>query len=105
MSQPNLIVMPGDGAANPFTIPGTSRTYTCTVGSAISVVGEDANVLRSKGWVRCGPGTRITRSGATTARPTHPEIAEGFVDSTVGAVVIFAGPVSGWRNPVTGASA
>jgi hypothetical protein len=97
--------MPGDGAANPFTIPGTNRTYRCTAGSAISVVGEDANILRSQGWIAAGPGTRIVHSGATTARPTHPDSGEAFVDTTVNAIVIWGGPVTGWRNPATGASA
>ena len=51
MSLPNQIVMPADGAPNPFTIPGTSRTYRCSAGSSISVVGDDAIILRNAGWV------------------------------------------------------
>jgi hypothetical protein len=51
MSLPNLIVMPADGAQSPFTIPGTTRRYSCTAGAAISVPGEDATIMRGMGWV------------------------------------------------------
>jgi hypothetical protein len=105
MSLPNLVVMPGDGAENPFTIPGTARKYSCTAGSAISVVGEDAAILRNVGWIGAGPGTRITHSGPTTARPTPDLPGEGYVDTTVNAIVIWGGPKTGWLNAATGASA
>jgi hypothetical protein len=99
--------MPGDGAANPFTIPGTTRTYSCTAGSAISVVGEDATLLRGQGWVAAGPGTPIKHTGPTTSRPTAPTVMMGevYIDTTENIAVIYGGPKTAWMNVATGASA
>ena len=83
MSLPTLVVMPADGAANPFVIPGTTRQYSCTAGSAITVPGEDANILRSQGWVAAGPGTTIKHVGATSSRPKSPDFAgEAYLDTS-----------------------
>jgi len=104
MSLPTLMCMPGDGAVNPFTIPGTTRTYTCTAGSAILVPEEDANLLRSQGWVAAGPGAVVKRAGPTSTRPATPFVGEIQIDTTENLAVIYAGPKTGWLNVATGAS-
>jgi hypothetical protein len=106
MSLPTEIVMPGDGAANPFTIPGTSRRYSCSAGSAITVPGEDAQMLRSQGWVGA-KNAQMVGEGPTSARPASYYMLAGqtFNDSTVGATVIYGGPKTGWLNSLTGAPA
>ena len=104
MSLPTLIVMPADGAANPFVIPGTTRQYSCTAGFAITVPGEDAQILRGQGWVAAGPGTSIRHTGPTTARPTPDLAGEGYIDTTLNILAIYAGPKTGWLNAATGAS-
>lgn len=104
MSLPNQIVMPADGAPNPFTIPGTSRTYRCTAGASIAVVGDDAIVLRNAGWVSAS-GAAIVGSGATSGRPTAALVGQAYCDTTIGALVIYAGKKTGWLHHATGASA
>ena len=103
MSLPNQIVMPADGAPNPFTIPGTTRTYRCATGASISVVGDDAIILRNAGWVSAS-GAAILGSGATSARPSNALIGQAYNDTTVGALVIYAGKAAGWLHHATGAS-
>jgi hypothetical protein len=102
-----MVVMPGDGAPSPFTIPGTARTYTCSSGSAITVPGEDGIVLQNHNWVGLGAGLAGKWSaGPTTARPTVPNLAIGHVhiDTTENLAVIYGGPVTGWMNIATGAT-
>ena len=103
MSLPNQIVMPADGAPNPFTIPGTARGYKCAPGGAISVVGDDAMVLRNAGWVSAS-GAAVIGSGATSGRPTNPLIGQAYNDTSVGGLVIYAGPKTGWLHHATGTS-
>ncbi len=104
MSLPNQIVMPADGAANPFTIPGTTRKYSCAAGAAISVVGDDALVLLNNGWIG-GSSLNVVGSGATAARPAKPQPGNSYNDTTVGGLVIYAGSKTGWVHHSTGASA
>lgn len=106
MSLPTEIIMPGDGAANPFTIPGTSRRYSCSAGSAITVPGEDAQMLRMQGWVGA-KNARMRGEGPTSARPASYDMLQGqtFNDTTVGALVIYGGPKTGWLNSLTGVAA
>jgi hypothetical protein len=104
MSLPSQIVMPADGAPNPFTIPGTTRTYRCAAGSSLSVVGDDAIILRNAGWVSAS-GAAIIGSGPTSVRPSNPIIGQAYNDTTIGAIVIYGGPKTGWLNHSTGASA
>ena len=104
MSLPNQIVMPADGAPNPFTIPGTTRAYRCSPGSSISVVGDDAIILRNAGWVSAS-GATIVGSGATSGRPIKALIGQAYNDTTIGALVIYAGKKTGWLHHATGASA
>lgn len=107
MGLPNLIVMPGDGAANPYTIPGTTRRYQCAAGATISVPGEDANILCSIGWV-CGAFQKVGASGAlasgTTAQRPTTGISPGatYNDTTVGAMIVWGGPKTGWLHHITG---
>jgi hypothetical protein len=106
MSLPTEIVMPGDNAANPFVIPGTSRSHTCTAGSAITVPGEDAILLKGQGWVGAH-NALILGPGPTSSRPVAGLAlkGQGYMDTTIDAVVVYGGPVTGWLNPFTGASA
>jgi hypothetical protein len=108
--------MPADGAFSTsgvakYTIPGTTRTYTCALGSAISVVGEDAEIMRTQGWVGV-QNAKMKYSGPTTNRPGSPGAVDSiiyqgqaYLDTTVNAVVIYGGPKTGWLNAATGASA
>jgi hypothetical protein len=100
MSLPNQIIMPADGAPNPFTIPGTARTYKCSARSSISVVGDDATILCNVGWVSVGNAALIG-SGATSGRPANALIGQAYNDTTVGGL---AGPRTGWLHHATGAS-
>jgi hypothetical protein len=104
MGLPTEIVMPGDGAANPFKIPtvGPSRTYSCAAGSAITVPGEDAQMLRMQGWVGA-KNAQMLGEGPTSARPAYVLQGQTFNDSTVGPLVVYAGPKTGWLNSLTGA--
>ena len=106
MSLPNQVVMPGDGAPTTFTIPGTTRSYTCAAGAAISVVGEDAFELRNAGWVGLAPGAAFQGAGTTTNRPTLQKgnIGSYYIDTTLNIVIVYGGPVSGWLNAATGVS-
>jgi hypothetical protein len=104
MSLPNQIVMPADGAPNPFTIPGTSRTYRCATAASISVVGDDALILRNAGWVGASRAT-VVGAGPTSGRPTAALIGQAYNDTTAGALVIYGGPRTGWLHHTTGASA
>ncbi len=104
MSLPNQIVMPADGAPNPFTIPGTTRAYRCAAGSAISVVGDDAMILRNVGWVGASAAA-IIGSGATSGRPGKAIVGQAYHDTTVGGLVLYAGAKAGWLHHSTGASA
>jgi hypothetical protein len=103
MSLPNQIIMPADGAPNPFSIPGTTRAYKCAAGSAISVVGDDALVLRNVGWVSAS-GAAIIGSGATSGRPVSALVGQAYNETTIGALVIYAGKKAGWLHHATGAS-
>src|SRR5271157_2213847 len=103
MSLPNQVIMPADGAPNPFTIPGTTRTYRCSAGASISVVGDDAIILRNVGR---GSASRavILGAGPTAGRPTNPLIGQAYHDTIVGGIVLYGGPKAGWLHHNTGAS-
>jgi hypothetical protein len=110
MGLPLEIVMPGDGAllngatGAVFTIPTVGRgwTYSCAAGSAIEVPGEDAQMLRSQGWVGA-KNAQILAEGPTSARPTYVLQGQAFTDTTIGATVVYGGPKTGWLHYVTGA--
>jgi hypothetical protein len=102
MSWPTEIVMPADNAANPFTIPGTTRTYSCAAGSVITVPGEDALMLRSQGWVGAAHAL-IIGTGPTSARPKYLFQGQAYMDTTLGRIVLYGGPKTGWLNYFTGA--
>lgn len=108
MSLPTETIMPGDGAANPFTIPvpfgARSRTYSCAAGSAITVAGEDAQLLRCQGWVGA-KNAQMLGEGPTSGRPVYVLQGQTYLDATVGALLVFGGPRSGWLNALTGAPA
>jgi hypothetical protein len=115
MGLPSIFVMPADGAyfvpGGPavFVVPGTSRRYTCAAGSAISVQREDATIMCSAGWVSGEfnkPGaTGAAAEGTTAQRPTTGIFANStFIDTTVGALIVYGGPQTGWLNAITGAS-
>jgi hypothetical protein len=103
MSLPNQIIMPADGAPNPFTIPGTARTYKCAAGASISVVGDDAMILRNVGWVSANSAA-VIGAGATSGRPKNALVGQAYNDTSAGGLVIYAGPKTGWLHHATGAS-
>lgn len=86
------------GANAPTTIVLLGRTYTCAVGSVITVPDADALMLMANGWCRSAQGT-----GATAARPSNPNVGFEFYDTTVGGNVIWNG--KNWINHATGATA
>jgi hypothetical protein len=96
---PNLRVMPTATSPNPFTIPGTTRKYTGTVGSFVDVPDFDASILVGAGWVTSTP--RTSQVGATAARPLNPSRNQQFLDTTVGAILIADG-AGNWLHSVTG---
>lgn len=96
------IAIPGDGAANPFTIPGTARKYSCASGSSIQIPAGDADMLSSHGWIAIGGGV-ISSAGGTSQRPRAPMRNQIFLDFDLGEIVAWAGPVAGWVD-ITGAS-
>lgn len=103
MSTVFKLIMPGDRAVNPFTVPGTNRKYVCAGGANILVPDYDADLMTSsEGWVNS-----LTKStaGPTSARPINPQIGMTFNDTTIGAAVTYAGPKTGWLHHATGASA
>jgi hypothetical protein len=104
MSLPNQVIMPADGAPNPFTIPGATRTYRCSPGASITVVGDDAIILRNVGWLSAS-GAAVIGSGSTSGRPANALIGQAYNDTTIGALVIYGGPKTGWLHHSTGASA
>jgi hypothetical protein len=86
-------VMPG--GSSPTTVVIFGRTYTCAVGSVITVPDADALVLMANGWIRSAVGT-----GTTAQRPATPLVNQTFYDTTVGAVMVFNG--KGWARHDTG---
>jgi hypothetical protein len=103
MAYNNMLLMPGDGAVNPFTIPGTTRKYTCAAGATLSVPDFDAAILLGVGWVN-SLGTRGGNVGTTAQRPANPPANTVFNDTTVGAAVVYGGPRTGWLHHSSGAS-
>jgi hypothetical protein len=106
MAYTYLLLMPGDGATNPFVIPGVfpKRSYSCAVGSTVSVPDFDAALMMSAGWVN-STGAARGGAGTTAQRPAAPLMGMVFNDSTVGAAVVYLGPKGGWVHHATGASA
>jgi hypothetical protein len=104
MSLPNQVVMPSDVCQNPYIIPGTTRKYSCSVGSSIVVPGDDAMVLKNAGWIG---GELNTPSGAgpTSGRPLgNLQIGTTYHDTTLSTIIIYAGPKTGWVHHSTGAA-
>ena len=104
----NYRVAPGDGALNPITIPGTTRTYSAVVGSFALVPIFDWQTLGNAGWVTLhGRNNRGGDVGTTAQRPsqTIDPVPAGFqyIDTTLGALIVALGPKSGWANAITGA--
>ena len=97
---PNVRLMPGLGSASPFKIPGTARTYSCAAGAFIDVPDFDAQILRGAGWV--SPTRGDGQVGATAARPVRPAQGQQFLDTTVGAILVYDGR-GNWLHSVTGA--
>ena len=114
-----LQVFPGANAVNPFTFAGyqnpqsgvtQSRTYSCAVGSVITVPAGDVPQLVANGWICSARGG----VGPTSARPKEPGLPAGssgqpigveYIDTTLGQLIVYSGTgATGWVNPATGAS-
>jgi hypothetical protein len=110
MSLPTSVVIASDVATNPFTIPGTTRTYSTTVGTAITVPGEDSPLLQGQGWLSLDGTTAGPYLGAFTtgARPTitqtKGQIGTMILDTTLNYVLFWGGPTSKWVHAVSGAT-
>lgn len=78
------------------TIKVFGRSYTCAIGSTVSVPDFDAAELSANGWLAlCGT------TGTTAQRPTSPAVGQLFNDSTLGAAVVWNG--KSWIHHATGA--
>ncbi len=110
MSLPRMQVMPADQVVSPFTIPGTTRTYSASAGTSINVPGEDGLILVAHGWCGLTLEGAFAGAGTTAQRPTSasfPTLRKDmfYVDTTLGYVVIYSGPVlNEWFHAATGAS-
>ena len=103
MSNALCLLMPGDGALNPFAIPGTKRKYTCTAGATVQVPDSDAAIMTTCGWINA-LGLHGGNVGPTTGRPANPPFNTVCNDTTIGAAVVYAGLKTGWLHHATGAS-
>jgi hypothetical protein len=94
------LTVPVGATGYPFTISGTSRSYSCVSGETIDVNDADALILASNGWVRLAePAAAV---GPTTSRPAHAPINRQFIDTTIEALIVSDG-AENWLNAVTGA--
>ena len=98
---PNVRVSPTATSPNPFTIPGTSRKYTCAVGSTIDVPDFDATVLKNAGWVSMT--AKDGSVGTTAQRPVGAHYGQEYLDTTVGAILVSDGK-GNWLHHLTGAA-
>lgn len=87
---------PADGLHNSITVFG--RTYTCALGSQISVPDQDGLAMIANGWLAASLGG----SGTTAQRPANPPRGAEFHDTTLGKVIRFDG--KSWRDPNGGAA-
>jgi hypothetical protein len=85
-------------AANPFTIPGTTRTYAVTAGSYVDVPSYDAELLVSQGWLVLAKNV----IAGTSARPVNAIANTRVFDATVGNTIVSDGR-GNWLNHSTGA--
>jgi hypothetical protein len=86
-------------AANPFTIPGTTRKYAVASGATIDVPDFDAAILASQGWIV------LTKNVVTTAnRPVNAPAGTRIFDSTLGTSVVSDGK-GNWLDHAAGTSA
>lgn len=90
----NYLVHPPAGGNTSIRVNG--RTYSTPVGTPIPAPDFDLPVLEANGWIAVG------LTGATAARPVTPPLKTTFMDTTVGAHIVWDGKT--WRNSLTGAS-
>lgn len=98
----NYIMMP-NGSAKTTTVKVNGRTYSCALGSTVTVPDFDAPALSANGWITF-PGT----AGTTAQRPTKTPDGQPlpvptiYNDTTLGYGVIWDGV--NWRHPQSGAT-
>lgn len=93
------LMPPADGLHGSITVNG--RSYSCALGSAISVPDADGYVMMANGWTEASAGG----SNTTANRPSAVTAGKGatFHDTTLGKIIKSDGKV--WRDPNTGAAA
>lgn len=91
-----IVMPPADGLHPSITVNG--RSYTCALGSSISVPDQDGAVMLHNGWIAASVGG----SGTTAQRPANPKKGQEYHDTTLGYVIRFDG--LNWRSPNTGAT-
>jgi hypothetical protein len=102
MAVSTKLLFPGDGAVNPYTVPGTTRTYTCAAGASVLVPEFDAILMQNSGWVNsCG---ERGAAGVTASRPASPYVNQVYNDTQAGYLVVYGGKVTGWLRCTNGAS-
>ena len=83
--------------ANRLSLAVDGRTYSVAAGSTVDAPESDARVLAANGWKILG------HVGRTEERPAAPSTWDHFLDTSIGAELIFDGRA--WRNTVTGKEA
>lgn len=93
------LMPPADGNHGSITVNG--RSYSCALGSTISVPDVDGYVIMHNGWTEASSGG----SNTTANRPDPVKAGKGstFHDTTLGKIIRSDGKV--WRDPNTGAAA
>lgn len=94
------LIPPGDGLHNTIKVNG--RTYTGVVGGTLDVSDHDALVMVSNGWLSVAAAAT---TGTTTQRPAAPSNGQHYVDTTLGALILFDTKGNRWVHSITGASA
>lgn len=89
-------LMPPSTGATSITV--NNRLYSCAVGSTIDVPGFDAYIMLANGWL----ASAAHSTGTTANRPVNPKKGTQFLDTTLGALIVFDGKT--WRNHQTGAA-
>jgi hypothetical protein len=78
------------------TLTVSGRTYKAAPGAILDVPDFDAPGLMANGWIE------VATVGTTAQRPAKPNLAQKYMDTSLGLIVVFDG--SKWRNSITAAA-
>ncbi len=105
MSGPTYLLMAADGCQTPFTIPGTTRTYSVANPGTTPVPLEDALILLQHGWTGA-VGGQFIGYGTTAGEPPVPSrlVGQIWMHASGNAINVWAGPIAGWLKVFSGAA-